>query len=308
MAKIYGQLEKAQIENLASDPVGVGLSRGRLWYNTAVGQFKYYDGSAVQVVTSLGTSADAIGVAMTATGADAIGTSMTSTGANAVAGDVTSTGANAIASVMTSTGANSIGSTMTSTGANAILATSTLWPSPTTSIANSIGSAMTSTGANAVANTRTRTSASDVSVGGVAISGSSGAYTTTSTTYQDIPNVNVQIDTTGRPVRLCLIPDGSGNLSYLGVARNSSVANCAFRITRSISPGAHSLIAGPCYLSSAPGAAAAVTINVPPGVFEFIDVVASANDYNYQLQVAVLTGTNSETAYVQYVKMVAYEL
>lgn len=49
MAKIYGPLKNAQIENLTADPSSVGLSPGRYWHRTDTSpvDVRYYDGSAV---------------------------------------------------------------------------------------------------------------------------------------------------------------------------------------------------------------------------------------------------------------------
>ena len=53
MAKIFGELEKAQIENLVADPTGTGLVLGRMWYNTTDDILRVYDGTAVQEFVDL---------------------------------------------------------------------------------------------------------------------------------------------------------------------------------------------------------------------------------------------------------------
>jgi microcystin-dependent protein len=53
MAKIYGQLERAQIEGLTSDPTGINLVVGRLWYRTDTLRYKVYDGTATQEFVDL---------------------------------------------------------------------------------------------------------------------------------------------------------------------------------------------------------------------------------------------------------------
>lgn len=80
-----------------------------------------------------------------------------------------------------------------------------------------IGVNMTSTGANAIANTRTRTTnASTVGVGGVAISGGSGNFTTSSGTYTAITNQAVTIVLAGRPVMVMLTGAANPNASNPG--------------------------------------------------------------------------------------------
>ena len=54
--KVYGQLEKAQIENLATDPTGAGLVPGLVWFNTATSVYKGYNGTAVVELADLTTA------------------------------------------------------------------------------------------------------------------------------------------------------------------------------------------------------------------------------------------------------------
>lgn len=49
--KIFGQLEKAQLENLTADPTGAGLIPGRIWYRSDTNEVKYYDGAIVQTIS-----------------------------------------------------------------------------------------------------------------------------------------------------------------------------------------------------------------------------------------------------------------
>lgn len=44
--KVFGQLEVAQMENLAADPTGTGNVPGRVYYNTTTNQAKIYNSSA----------------------------------------------------------------------------------------------------------------------------------------------------------------------------------------------------------------------------------------------------------------------
>jgi len=45
--KVYGELQRAQFENLAADPTGAGLVTGRKWHNTTEKKVKFYDGTSV---------------------------------------------------------------------------------------------------------------------------------------------------------------------------------------------------------------------------------------------------------------------
>lgn len=50
--KVYSQLEAANLESLSADPTGVGLSDGRVWYNTTAKRFRFaLDGLVKEVVT-----------------------------------------------------------------------------------------------------------------------------------------------------------------------------------------------------------------------------------------------------------------
>lgn len=64
---------------------------------------------------------------------------------------------------------------------------------------------------NTVASNRTRSTGTTVSAGGVAISTSCGAFTTTSLTPVSVTNLSVTITTSGRPIWVALVPDGSSS-------------------------------------------------------------------------------------------------
>lgn len=51
--KVFGQLERAQIEVLAADPTGADLVIGRMWYRSDTDRFRVYDGAAVQEFVDL---------------------------------------------------------------------------------------------------------------------------------------------------------------------------------------------------------------------------------------------------------------
>lgn len=54
--KIFGQLEKAQGENLTSDPTGTGLVAGRIWFRTDLALWKFYNGTIVTNLTDATTA------------------------------------------------------------------------------------------------------------------------------------------------------------------------------------------------------------------------------------------------------------
>ena len=54
-----------------------------------------------------------------------------------------------------------------------------------------------------------RATGTTVAAGGVGISSSSGSYTTSSTSYADVTNLSITITTTGRPIKIEIIPSDS---------------------------------------------------------------------------------------------------
>lgn len=115
-----------------------------------------------------------------------------------------------------------VGSNMSSTGADAVAV------STTTAGANSIAAKVTSTGANAIAGARTRSVSSSVGVGGVAVSSSCGTFTSGASSFVNVNNLSVTITSSGRPIMIMLVPDTSGNASYI----NSGVNGVFLQLAR----------------------------------------------------------------------------
>lgn len=127
---------------------------------------------------------------------------------------------------------------------------------------------------------------------GQQISASSGSFTNTTSTPQDVTNLSCTITTTGRPVRIVLIPDGSTFYNKI-YSEGYGYLNCL--------RGATSLgqfnIRGP--------ASPDLTL-LPSTAFEWIDTPA-AGTYTYKIQAYrdTLSGTNMN---VWYAKLLVYEL
>lgn len=171
------------------------------------------------------------------------------------------------------------------------------------SSADSIATAMTSIGANSIAATRTRATGTSVAAGGVAISSSSSAFATTSTSFVDVTNLSVTIVTSGRPVRVQLMSDGNAaNYSYLSVestnvAQPGPLAN--FAVFRGATEISRELLGTSNTSSDLPKS------YIPSSSLSVIDAVA-AGTYVYKVQAKVLS-TNT-TARVILAKLVVYEL
>ncbi len=121
---------------------------------------------------------------------------------------------------------------------------------------------------------------------GQQVSGSSSNFGTTSATYVDVVNLTVTITTTGRPVMLFLIPDGSASPMLM----NNSSASAAIQIQ---------MLRG----ATAIGAWQAGNITAPVAI-QIVDVPA-AGTYTYKIQALAAAGG---TAFLEFVKLAAYEL
>lgn len=136
---------------------------------------------------------------------------------------------------------------------------------------------------------------------GEQISSSSGVFGTTSGSYVDVTNLTVTITTTGRPVALALIPDGTTNLSTMQLAINAGSQTSMIaesKILRDASSIAF-------HTMRMDGASASLIMGVPPGAFNYVDVVA-AGTYVYKVQTRVTT--TATTVNFNYIKLIAYEL
>lgn len=148
---------------------------------------------------------------------------------------------------------------------------------------------------------------------GQQVSSSSGSFSTTSTTYVDVTNLSVTITTTGRPVEIRLISDGSAGGgpaegSYLRVITTGVIGSvndstsCTFKILRGASDVAfHSL---QVFGSTTSGGS--IGISSPSSVISHTDTPA-AGTYTYKLQVKTASGA-AKTAYIENTKLMVFEL
>ena len=92
-------------------------------------------------------------------------------------------------------------------------------------LTSSTSGAITYSTSNDVAQLVTRSTGTTVGVLGVALSASSGTFQTTSTSQVDITNLSITITTSGRPVFIGLIADGSGTANNFIAAENATSSN-----------------------------------------------------------------------------------
>lgn len=144
---------------------------------------------------------------------------------------------------------------------------------------------------------------------GLQTSASSGTYSTTSTTEADITNLSVTITTTGRPVFIGLIHDGTTNISQLGVNYDAVALQTAGSagFTVKFYRGSTELVR--LYKSADVGLSTTTVDYVgsyaPPSAYWTIDS-PSAGTYTYKAA-GKLETTNS-TFFAQRIKLIAYEL
>jgi hypothetical protein len=149
-----------------------------------------------------------------------------------------------------------------------------------------------------------RSTGATVGVGGVAISASSGNFSTSSASPVAVTNLSVTITTTGRPVRVFLQSDGSvGNVTRVACGNSSTAPVSGFFY---LYRGA-SIVSSETLEVGAGNPAAGQGITVPAGSIQFLDTPA-AGTYTYSLQVAPFSANGSPSMNVGFVVLVAYEI
>lgn len=126
---------------------------------------------------------------------------------------------------------------------------------------------------------------------GQQLSSASGSFSTSSTSYVDVTNQTVTITTTGRPVRLALIPSSGGSASFLSC---TAVSTCAVQFIRDGTDPLGDITFAVTDSSSA----------FPSTGFGGYDFPA-AGSHTYKLQAKV---QNPGSVAVSNVKLLAYEL
>jgi len=155
-----------------------------------------------------------------------------------------------------------------------------------------------------------RSVSSSVGAGGVAISSSSGNFTTTSSTLTAVTNLSISITTTGRPVLLLIQPDGSGADCVIGPAVNGA---SQYRVSSQVHyfRGASDIAQFFLETGMATNANAQEYLLYSSNSFMFIDtgVAGSAGTYTYSVQTDALSSSGSNVkTYFQYCTLVAYEI
>ncbi len=258
----------------------------------------------VGVLSSVAASvANLIGNAMGASGAQAIATTMSTVGANIVVGLANSQ----------STPAAALSNNIVAALSSVVASTANLIHNGITSCSAAVAnltinaiSSCSSTSANIIADAVVRPYATTVSHLGVAFSGLSGTFETTSTSGVAVTNLSVTITTSGRPVVVCLVPSraetqttNTSLQSFIGVLTNSAVGFVSTNII---------LVRDITNISSHNFSSietAAVQTQVSLGCVNTVDIPA-AGTYTYTVFQSVQS--TSITGRVYNAQLVAYEL
>ena len=132
------------------------------------------------------------------------------------------------------------------------------------------------------------------------ISSSSGTFVHTGNiAITDVTNLSVTITTTGRPVFVGLISDGSSNYSYLSVVDNQITINFEGYFYRDATNISLQVLDQRLASASIQGS------GTPVSTFNYIDVPA-AGTYTYKF--AIRNSYTSQTCYVYRAKLITYEL
>lgn len=134
---------------------------------------------------------------------------------------------------------------------------------------------------------------------GQQVSSTCGSFSSSSGSAVDVTNLTVTLTTSGRPVVLFLIPDGSANVSEIDVQQ--SAGGVGVNQTALVRDGANLALYRLGAESTGGGTG---TMRYPPGVISYLDVV-SAGTYVYKIQTGTITGPGCN---FKYIKLVAYEL
>jgi hypothetical protein len=129
---------------------------------------------------------------------------------------------------------------------------------------------------------------------GQQVSSSSGSFNTTSSSFVDVTNLSVSITTTGRPVFIMLISDGSTTASNLGFLDTDNTGQVSYRLLRNSTEIARWTHYG----------TSSSNYQYIPATLPFIDVVA-VGTYTYKLQA---TTSQSSSVFVYNFKLIAFEL
>lgn len=272
------------VNSAANTPANVQMGSALLGNNTALSKFLTLSPPAAMAANFTLTLPTIPGSTsfMTMDASGNMGTASSVSGSQIAAGSLT--------------GSQLANQTITSTQiANATITTTQL--SATAGIVGTQLANQTITATQIANATITRTQEAAV---GQQVSTSSGTFSTTSTSAVDVTNLSISITTTGRPVYISLVADGSGD-AMIKFANTSATATATatVHILRGVTVVASYLIGS--------GVSGGFNSNttIPSSAVHMLEVPAAAT-YTYKVQ--VLVSGASTTINVNNSKLFVYEL
>ena len=139
----------------------------------------------------------------------------------------------------------------------------------------------------------------NVGIGGLAISLGSGNYSSTAANV-DVPNLTVTIASTGTPVFVGLISDGTNSLySKIGTATHNQEPTVSLGFTRD------NILISSFAIFGFVGAGGGVDLFVPPGSASYVDMpIASTHTYTFRV---LDVSSGDFDVEISYVRLIAYE-
>lgn len=150
-----------------------------------------------------------------------------------------------------------------------------------------------------------RTTGSTVAAGGVAVSSSSGAYSTTSNINQPVTNLSVTITTTGRPVQILLQSDNAESFIQANNTTGGSVGLLGTQVR--VHNGASVLSVQD--FGEQRSFASGDRITIPVSVINYLDLTVNGSPGTYTYTILMSnTGTASTTSTMNEAILIAYEI
>lgn len=148
-----------------------------------------------------------------------------------------------------------------------------------------------------------RTVGPSVGTGNLARSTSCGTFTTTSTSAVNVTNLSVTLPTTGNPVYVAIVPDGSGSASaFAAILSSGSPSGLGMQVQ--IKRDTTVVAVTEIFQDITGGNARELVTQVALSV---IDPVA-AGTYTYTVQISAIGGTAGITAECLFARLIAYEI
>lgn len=150
-----------------------------------------------------------------------------------------------------------------------------------------------------------------VGIGGLAISASCGVFSTTSITQVDVTNLSVTIITSGRPILVGLVADGTGS-SYFGISKTSAASASNIYAEAAIFNGTTEVAKQLVYLAYPTSTSSAYASNAPSSSLKTIDIQTQGTfTYKVKLNQNINSGGGAggdATAWLAKAKLYAFEL